>query len=106
MTGVVLSKVASPKNMAKFFQTYERYRLNEIQRFKQMVANRHQVMDKIAELSAGLIDLALDHGRVARQLRAFRAIQIQIAQLADMEEKMTESIESFRIEHGYFLPEG
>lgn len=104
MTGSVLSKVAPPKNMAKFFQTYERHRLNEIQRYRQIVANRHQVMDKIAELSAGLIDLALEHGRVAPQLRTFRAIQIQIAQLADMEEKMTESIDSFCIEHGYFLP--
>lgn len=83
-------------------ETYERHRLNQIKYYKQMVANRQQVMVTIAELTADLLDMALEDGPVVRNTLAFRKIQVQLGTLAEMEETMTFRIDEFIVEHGYF----
>jgi len=85
-----------------FKESLERHRLNQIKYYKQMVANRQQVMVKIAELTADLLDMALEDGSVVRNTLAFRKVQVQLGTLSEMEETMTLRIDEFIIEHGYF----
>lgn len=75
----------------------------EIERYKQMVLNHQQVMTTVAERTAALLDLALEHGGFARRLREFRVIQIDLAKLSEMDDILTKNIDSFIIEHGYFV---
>lgn len=86
-------------------ESFERSRLKRIQRYKQMVSNRQQLMVKVAELTASLTALALEHGSFATRLREFRDIQLSLSKLADMEGTMTERIGEFVIDHGYFWGE-
>lgn len=99
MTGTVLSKVAPPKHFGERLKFYEGLRQKNIREYQQMVKNRQQLMCALAVCVAETFNVIIEDGGYSERARKMIDIKTKMAKMADV---MTDRIDSFVINHGWF----